>query len=234
MFHSPVSGFRIDGGGDSDSNIGYNCTIADNVDWKTGGYMIKGDYHNITGNLGLGPQNEGDLRVLHILRDGDFIMNGNSRVENNAAWLANGGKNVQCDHGQGRYEMAGMKSNNYYGNYSYPCEDQHYDGSVVLDGEVVPNATYADLPELLVDVDNYDFRPKPNTILTSTDTQIGPYPSVYSNGDIYFIPGRKEETPSFPIPKHNSSVEARGDLIFQPAYRFIYYIFSVINMIRTK
>ena len=91
MFHSPVSGFRIDGGGTKE---GYNCTIADNVDWKTGGYMIKGDYHNVTGNLGLGPNNDGNFQVVHILRDDTFIMNQHSRVENNAAWLADGGVNT--------------------------------------------------------------------------------------------------------------------------------------------
>ena len=50
MLDSPVAGVRIDGGAD---RVGYNCTIKDNVAWKTGGYMLKGDYHNITGNLAL-------------------------------------------------------------------------------------------------------------------------------------------------------------------------------------
>merc|ERR1712150_192190 len=146
-------------------------------------------------------------------------MNTHTNVDNNAAWLADGGKNLFCDHGTGRYEVAGIKSNNYYGNHSYPCEDQHYDGSVVLDGTVVPDSVYSDLPDLLVDVENYDFRPKPDTILASTGVQIGPYPSVYKNGDTYHIAGRKESTPSHPIPKDNSTVELRDDLIFQPAFR---------------
>ena len=58
---------------------------------------------------------------------------------------------------EGRYELAGLKSNNYYGNSSFGCHQDGYDGSVVLDGETVPDASYTDLLDLLVDVENYDF-----------------------------------------------------------------------------
>ena len=222
MLKSPVAGVRIDGGAD---RVGYNATIKDNVSWKTGGFMLKGDYHNITGNLALinagENKDEGGMRIVYILRHSDFfIMNNNSIVEDNAAWLADGNKDVSCEgHGTARYAMAGIKSNNYYGNHSYSCEEGEYDGSVVLDGEIVPDAKYTDLPDLLIDVNNYDFRPKPNTILTSTGKQIGPYPSLYSNGDTYFIPGMKANTPSFPIPQDGAKVDMREDLIFQPAFR---------------
>ena len=215
----PVSGVRIDGGS---GHFGYNTTIADNVGWKLGGYMIKGDYHNITGNLALEMNGDGGLKVVHIRKKGfDDPMNEHSIVENNLAWLGNGDKDLSCPRHLGaEYPMAGIKSNNYYGNYSFACGDE-YDESVVLDGVTVPDAKYTDLPDLLVDIDNYDFRPKPDTILTSTGKQIGPYPAEYTNGDEYCIPGMKENSPSFPIPSDQSVVEMRSDLIFQLAYRYV-------------
>ena len=220
----PVSGVRIDGGS---GHFGYNTTIADSVAWKVGGYMIKGDYHNVTGNLALEMASDdeedegyGGLKVVHIRKDGyDHPMNEHSIVEDNLAWIGRGDKDLTCPRKLGaEYPMAGIKSNNYYGNYSFAC-GVDFDGSVVLDGKTLPDAKYTDLPDLLIDISNYDFRPKPDTILTSTGKQIGPYPAEYSNGDTYCIPGRKEKEPSFPIPSDQSVVEMRSDLIFQQAYK---------------
>ena len=224
MFNSPVSGVRVDGGSDK---FGYNCTVADNVGWKIGRYMMKGDYHNVTGNLALemyDPNAFQGLKVVHIRRKAlDIKMNQNSIVRNNAAMFADGDKDLSCPKNKdgspgASHPLAGIKSNNYYGNYSFSCGDE-FDWSVVLDGTVIPGANASDFPKLLVDIDNYDFRPKSNTLLTSTGTQIGPYSSLYSNGDRYFIPGRREEIASHPIPKHNAQVDMREDVIFQPAYR---------------
>merc|ERR1712136_501477 len=148
-------------------------------------------------------------------------MNNHTIVEDNLAMKAEGDKDFTCKHphsDNAYYQLAGIKSNNYYGNYSIPCGGE-YDGSVVLDGVTVPGEKYTDLPDYLVDIYNYDFRPKPDTIITSTGRQIGPYPSKYSNGDTYIIPGRKESVPTFPIPAHNTVVDMRNDLIFKQAYR---------------
>ena len=76
-----------------------------------------------------------------------------------------------------------------------------------------------DLPDLLMDVENYDFRPKPDTVMTSTGVQIGPYPEAYSEVTKYNIPGRKEYLASHPIPGHESNVKMRDALIFRPAFR---------------
>jgi len=216
MHDIPVSAVRIDGGS---THFGFNTTIANNVAWKTGSYMIKGDYHNVTGNLALGNTS---LKVVHIRKSGfDAPMNNHTIVEDNLAMKADGDKDFTCKHphsDNAYYQLAGIKSNNYYGNYSIPCGGE-YDGSVVLDGVTVPGEKYTDLPDYLVDIYNYDFRPKPDTIITSTGRQIGPYPSEYSNGDTYIIPGRKESVPTFPIPAHNTVVDMRNDLIFKQAYR---------------
>ena len=87
----------------------------------------------------------------------------------------------------------------------------------MLDGKVIKPG--ADLPDMLVDVNSYDFRPKINSILTSTAKQIGPYPAEYKNNEKYEIAGRKERLASFPIPPNESIVHPRDCLMFQPAFR---------------
>ena len=145
-------------------------------------------------------------------------MNENTIVEDNAAWLADGGIDMISTESApwGRWEASGIKANNYYGNNSYAGGDV-YDGSVVLDQKVIkPDA---DLPDMLVDVDNHDFRPKPDSTLTSTGKQIGPYPAIYKNNEKYAIAGKKEKIASYPIPPNESEVDMRDCLIFQPAFR---------------
>ena len=222
VFDSPVSGVRVDGGG---YKLGFKLQLFENVIRHVGGYMMKGDYHNVTGNLALDCNEEGaGLKLPHIRKNVGPITNLNSIVENNACMYANGdlhncekdanGKKVP----RAMYPVEGIKSNNYYGNYSWACGEE-YDGSVVRDGATLPGASPLDFLDLFVDVDNYDFRPKPNTELTSSETQIGPYPSQWSTGDRYVIPGRREGKASYPIPSHRAKVQARDALMFQPAFR---------------
>ena len=196
--------------------------MAYNVLWKVGGFAIKGDRHNITGNLGLADREpeDGVLKVIYILRkDYEYIMNNDTVVEDNAAWLADGGRDaITYPHDQGNWEMAGIKSNNFYGDNGHVGHIP-YDGSVVLDGEIVPEMNGTDLSNLLVDVESHDFRPKPGSILTSTGKQIGPFKSEWSNGDHYRMAGRKEYKATRPIPKHESTGAMRDSLIFHLAYR---------------
>ena len=92
-----------------------------------------------------------------------------------------------------------------------------YDGSVVLNGHTIkPGAA---LPDMLVDVNNFDFRPKINSILTSTGKQVGPYRAEYKNNEKYHIAGRRENIASSPIPPTESVVHPRDCLMFQPAFR---------------
>ena len=221
MFDSPVSGVRVDGGG---TKQGYNLTLTNNVIRHVGGYMMKGDYHTVIGNLALDCNGVGaGLKLPYIRKDVGPPMNLNSVVENNACMYGNGDLH-SCPKVNGKkvpramYPMEGIKSNNYYGNYSWACGEEYVE-SVVRDGVTLSGASPSDFLDLFVDVDNYDYRPKPNTELTSTDAQIGPYPSQWSTGDRYVIPGRREDRASHPIPRHRAKVEVRDALIFQPAYR---------------
>ena len=216
-----MSGVRVDGGG---YKLGFRLNLTNNVIRHVGGYMMKGDNHTVMNNLALDCNEVGaGLKLPHIRKDVGPITNTNSIVENNACMYANGdlhkcpkdenGKKVP----RGMYPVEGIKSNNYYGNYSWACGDD-YDESVVKDGATLAGAYPSDFLDLFVDVENYDYRPKPNTELTSSEIQIGPYASEWSTGDRYVIPGRREDKASFPIPSHRAKVAARDALMFQPAY----------------
>ena len=117
----------------------------------------------------------------------------------------------------GRWSLSGIKSCNYYGNNSWHGGDGGPDGSWVLDGHVVYPTE--DLPDLLMDVNDYDFRPKPGNVLTQNDVTIGPYDVAYSKNRIYNIPGRKEMKASHPIPSLSSNIPMKDALMFRPAYR---------------
>ena len=105
VYDTPKMGFRTDAATvHPNMNLGEKTTIQENVVWDAGrGFMIKGDNHTITGNLALqnqGREEEGcSLCVIMYMRNYNYngekvlspLMNNNSLVENNAAWLANGG-----------------------------------------------------------------------------------------------------------------------------------------------
>ena len=217
VLNSPKKGIRFD---DSPNLRGTNGTISKNVVWETEGIMIKGDFHTVIGNLALDSNDLGlpGLEVTYALRTNPDVMNENTYSACNAASLADGGIDMLSTPTEpwGRWPLAGMKSSNYYGNNSYHGGED-YDGSWVLNGTTI----YPDvkLQDLLMDVDDYDFRPKPDTVLTSTGVQIGPYPAAYSYNTKYIIAGRKKEKASFPIPSHQRTVTRKDALIFQPAYR---------------
>jgi len=70
-----------------------------------------------------------------------------------------------------------------------------------------------------MDVDDFDFRPKPDTILTLNGLQVGPYARAYSESTKYHIAGRKLVKASHPIPSNDNVVPMKDALMFQPAYR---------------
>ena len=146
-------------------------------------------------------------------------------------------RNKQLDtKGNGYYRIhAGKKNeNNYYGDYSYDCGEKYGNGENGVGWKLVLNGTtyiYRDendrydprsFLEYFVDICNFDFRPDynyPDNPLTATHAQIGPYPSTILEGEeYYYIPGRREEKASFPIPGHREKVLLRQELMFRPAY----------------
>ena len=63
----------------------------------------------------------GCFLVIHSLRKEPAVMNRHSAVEDNAAWLADGGIDLISTKKApfGRWQMSGVKKNNYYGNNSF-------------------------------------------------------------------------------------------------------------------
>jgi len=227
VFDSPKWCIRYDTG-DGELPDGYTGgDMFNNVCWGTKGYRVKGDFHNITQNLALvnWEENKEDpgLDIIHSLSWESRVENEHTILDKNAAWRANGGKYTpsaeqpKYKKGHGIWCLPGIKSNNYYGNNCYEPGDS-WDGSWILDGKNV-GAPEIDLPDLLMDVDNDDYRPKPDTVLTSTGVQIGPYPAAYSEATKYNIPGKKEYVASHPIPGHESTVKMKDALMFRPSFR---------------
>ena len=172
------------------------------------GMMVKGNNHTIESNLALDNtekfENAGSLLVIHILRTENVVQNQITKVKNNAATRADCGTNMNVPWPYPRWPLAGITENNYSGE---------------------------DLNELLVDVDNKDFRPKTNDALTAsgnagqiiggaTGNMIGPYPSK-DEADItqYDIPGQKLDIASYPIPADGSTVKERDVVMFRPGFR---------------
>ena len=192
VYDSPKYGIRFD---HSPGNLGDNGTMSKNVVWNTKGLMVKGDEHIVDGNLALD-----NLLVIHILRQEADIHNVKTEVTNNLAKIADGGINMQMEKPYGRWDLAGITSNNYFGD---------------------------NLDTLLVDVDNNDFRPKSADIFpdngrigTDTGDVMGPYTPKGETITQYDIPGYKTlHKATHPIPGDNSDVTGRDALMFRPGFR---------------
>ena len=165
--------------------------------------MVKGDDHNVDGNLCLDNTAEASaaasLMVIHILRQELDIHNKRTTITNNAATQADGGINMQVAKPYPRWPLPGKQTNNYADH---------------------------NLKSLLADTDNNDFRPKSSKfpaagmIGKATGNTIGPYPAEGSTITQYDIPGRKAlHQASHPIPAHNSKVSGRDAIMFRPGFR---------------
>ena len=175
---SPKYGLRFDG---QPPRVGHHGTMKENVVWKCGGMMVKGDYHKVINNLAFEKRNgksgdhQGDgcaLCVLKFVRSNPVEINQHSEVLKNAADVANGGKRKKP---RGTYPLAG----------------QSVKFNVV--GKVRPE---------VVDADNLDFRPREGSAYIKD--QVGPY--LYDpNSKYYWIPGRQLYKTSTPVPPNGST-----------------------------
>lgn len=210
-FDSPKYGLRFDGAPkprpppQNYQALGQYGTFSRNVAWDCGGLQVKGDHHNVTENLALEDTKDLEktvLKVVYILRKYTVITNNDTIVENNAAAVANGGQNAHNWGPKPKWELAGIKENNYVG---------------------------LDLKTLLVDFENQDFRPKSSSVFMQegtgdmlgevTGNRIGPYPALGEDIKQYLIPGQKLELASHPIPNDGSIVSERDVVMFRPGFR---------------
>ena len=204
-FDSPKYGLRFDGAPKPGVRLGRYGTMSKNVAWDCGGLQVKGDNHNVTENLALEDSKDIErtsLKVVYILREYTTITNNDTLVTNNAAAVSNGGVNKHSYGPKPKWDLAGIKENNYVG---------------------------IDLKSLIVDFENQDFRPKSKNVFTQdgtgemvgeeTGSRIGPYPALGETITQYAIPGQKLHLPSNPIPKDGSTVQERDALMFRPGFR---------------
>ena len=145
-------GIRMDGpaGG---TNIGRNASIHHNVLWdiKTG-IMAKGDYHNVSYNTVFGGGLElGKNDIIILFENGEG--NENSSTNNNAA-----------------DKIAAHRSKSYQEHPVQGSFIDNYNGYLELSGEV---------EDLLVDPENYDFRPISNSKLDNLSA--GAYDALDQN-----------------------------------------------------
>ncbi|XP_066926049.1 uncharacterized protein [Clytia hemisphaerica] len=197
VFDSPKYGIRFDG---QLPKIGTNGNMSYNVVWRCNGMMVKGDYHNVTNNLAFHKRNAQDsdgqgtgcmLCVISKLRQFPGIMNNHTEVCNNAADVANGGVNVKDR--KNPLPFSAVLRNNLFND------------------DFIANDNF-------IDIQNFDFRPVP--LSEAATKRIGPYNDV-NETNVYWIPGREEKTPSFPIPPHKSQIDIRNprdSLIWKNAY----------------
>ncbi|KAL9965297.1 hypothetical protein ACROYT_G029075 [Oculina patagonica] len=170
---SPKYGLRFDG---QPPRVGRNGTMKENVVWKCGGIMIKGESHTVLNNLAFDKRNDksGDkqgagcsLCVLKFVRSNPVEINKNTVVLRNAADVANGGKRKKP---RGTYPLA---------------------------GKLVEFNLVGDVRQEVVDANNLDFRPRKDSRYNKDN--VGPY--RYNPGSKhYWIPGRQLYKASTPVP----------------------------------
>ena len=174
---SPKYGLRFDG---QPPRVGRGGTMKENVVWRSGGIMIKGESHTVLNNLAFDKRNDksGDrqgagcsLCVLKFVRSNPVEINKQTEVLRNAADVANGGKRKKP---RGTYPLAGSR----------------------VAFNIVSNVR-----EQVEDADNMDLRPRKDSKYIKDD--VGPY-RYDPNGRFYWIPGRQLYKTSTPVPPDGS------------------------------
>ena len=174
MHSSPKYGQRFDG---QPPKIGYKGTMQSNVVWKCNGMMVKGDNHTVLHNLVFDTRNEtqGDKQgtscSLCVLR----YVRANPVPINNFTAVT--------------FNAADVANGGIHGGKLYP-----------LAGSVVKYNVIGNVRNQLVDPDNFDFRPQPNS--TYLQHNVGPYRYEHKMTH-YWIPGRQLYKTSTPVPPDN-------------------------------
>ncbi|KAJ7389485.1 hypothetical protein OS493_031457 [Desmophyllum pertusum] len=175
---SPKYGLRFDG---QPPRVGRNGTMKENVVWKCGGIMVKGEFHSVLNNLAFDKRNDksGDqqgsgcsLCVLKFVRSNPVEINKQSVVLRNAADVANGGKRKRP---RGTHPLA---------------------------GKLVQFNIAGNVQQEVVDANNLDFRPRKDS--SYNKDKVGPY-RYNPSSKYYWIPGRQLYKASTPVPPHHST-----------------------------
>lgn len=172
---SPKYGLRFDG---QPPKIGYKGTMQSNVVWKCGGMMVKGGNQTVLHNLVFDKihENHGDHQgnncSLCVLR---YVRENPVPINNFTTVIFN---------------AADVANGGIHGGKLYP-----------LAGSLIKYNVMGDVRDQLVDPDNFDFRPQPNS--TYLQHNVGPY-RYERKMTHYWIPGRQLYKTSTPVPPDNS------------------------------
>lgn len=181
IYDSPKYGLRFDG---APPNIGKHGTMRRNVIRKTNGMMVKGDNHTVDHNL-----------IFHKFTKGGDHDGQGSKCNLCVLWYVR--KNpVSINHNTlVEYNAADIANGGVHNKKLYP-----------MSGELKDNII-GDVRTELVDPDNMDFRPRPES--TYIQNNVGPY-SFEETKTKYWIPGRQLYKASNPVPP-NGSITVKSD-----------------------
>jgi len=184
-------GYRYDRVNDpkSSSSAAYGILYG-NIGWNTSATFVKGDWHNVTGNLhflpvhGETPDDPTGKGVMDLIVLGPGETPYAFDFENTHTTVdRNGGQAMGC--GSRNHSFAGPAANN----------------------------VEADVTKQLRDVANFDFRPLAGSEFAKAN--VGPY-SASGN---YWIPGRQQHAASHPIPADGAvGVAPTTDLMFRHSF----------------
>ena len=190
-------GLRFDRAMADNAPWGYNGTARYNVIWKTRGFMIKGDYHQVENNLSFDNGEPYDLGLLGYP--------GNGAKGEDAHTVTTG--NI-LQHGA----CADFRNEN--------CTFTQLPGTFT-------NNVKGDVQKSLRDPDNLDFRPvKGSDYLTKgigpygkESVSSGSCNHDSSVGGVYWIPGRQQLLASMPIPPNGTTTaKCDADLMWLAGY----------------
>lgn len=168
---------------------GQRASMDHNVGWHLWqGLQVKGSYHSVLNNTLFDNGKRADISILSAK---DFGGNEGTKCHNNAAERLTGHRVRPVQ----EHPLPGIHSHNWNGYY-----------------------TQVDIRDQIRDPDNFDFRPKPNSVLVDAGTLDGlddyylpyigenPDQGAYEgNSDYYWIPGRMHDKASHPVPPNGST-----------------------------
>jgi hypothetical protein len=186
-----VKAFRFDRVNSATATWGENGTITNNIAWRTGDLMIKGDKHTVHHNIVFDANMGGDaadgkpgpgINVLLYDPTKSWAIKGenaNTKMHcNGADWIFNVSNKLAGD--------ANLKTSNNT-------------GGAELKGGVRPQ---------LANPDQLDFRPIAGGMFDTEN--IGPYHSTDKNNSGYWIPGQQLHSASAPVPVHGALIDTNA------------------------
>lgn len=213
---------RFDG---DDSTGTAHGEMSFNVVWNISNLIVKGDYHNVTGNVVFDGSDIGASKAPSSFPS----------YQDETSPLDYCMKSVVVENPGQTTETAG-RHNVFSGNVMdrveawKKCDDDEcpfvgsWDASNVIGSSDHPKASYPtapfDIKAELRDPWNRDFRPCPGSRTATAGA--GAYPTYTGHEEVYWIPGALGKRASQPSPRHGATrAPVDAELLFLPAFRAV-------------